>query len=488
MDRKIPILLLLSIGSLFPLFGQTAPNLEFATASGDGNPTGNGPVTSTVISFNKNTNNPGGDTFSLYAPQLKATFTISNMQYNSAASIGSAINNASAPIFPLLNSIGSPANNNFTSSGASTGTGINTGFNRGIGLFVNSSVLSGQSTNGTYQMADLVITFNRPVDNPILHIGGMGGVQGSMGLTAGFEYVSSNIPVTFSRLSGNSNNFMVTSTTIHNTAPTPSTSGANSGSGSVLVTGKGITSLTLRLTMRGSGQQANWQSGTGDQVMMGISLLESNLSITKSVNNPTPKSGTNVIFTLTAQNSGASNNTNVKVTDQLPDGYTFINASTATGSYNNSSGVWTIGNLNDGSSTTLDITTKVNYAGNYTNTANITGDINDPDTSNNSSSSTPNVQTVCYEDKNSVSAGINSKFGITTLKRAGNNTWPTTRNSAHMVLESNNKGFVITRIEKASLGNITNPVEGMIVYDLTDKCLKVFADGVWSCFSKPTCP
>ncbi|UOE41613.1 hypothetical protein MTP09_02960 [Chryseobacterium suipulveris] len=98
-------------------------------------------------------------------------------------------------------------------------------------------------------------------------------------------------------------------------------------------------------------------------------------------------------------------------------------------------------------------------------------------------------QCACHNDPNTSTAGLPVKHGITLLKRAGadNGNWPMLRNSAHTALESNVKGFVITRIATADLPNITNPVEGMMVYDTTAKCLKLFADGVWSCFNTPAC-
>lgn len=104
---------------------------------------------------------------------------------------------------------------------------------------------------------------------------------------------------------------------------------------------------------------------------------------------------------------------------------------------------------------------------------------------------------VCYNNA-STAAGIPSKNGITLLKRAGatNGSWPMNRNSAHTVLESNTKGFVITRMtsDPAQTGaanhinKITAPVEGMMVYDSFAKCLKIYTDNVWKCFSKPDCP
>jgi hypothetical protein len=96
----------------------------------------------------------------------------------------------------------------------------------------------------------------------------------------------------------------------------------------------------------------------------------------------------------------------------------------------------------------------------------------------------------CLEDANTLGAGINTKHGITLLKRAGaeNGNWPMIRKSAHTVLESNSKGFVPTRMATANLTNITNPVEGMMVFDTTEKCLKIYNGTAWKCFITPTCP
>ena len=88
------------------------------------------------------------------------------------------------------------------------------------------------------------------------------------------------------------------------------------------------------------------------------------------------------------------------VNDLLPAGYTFVSAVPAA-QYNSGSGVWTIGNLNSGSSTSLFITATVNPTGPYLNTATIDGGQTDPDASNNTSSvsvtpcaSTPTLSTV----------------------------------------------------------------------------------------------
>lgn len=109
-----------------------------------------------------------------------------------------------------------------------------------------------------------------------------------------------------------------------------------------------------------------------------------------------------------------------------------------------------------------------------------------------------NCITVCYNLVKNTNPGIPVNHGITLLKRAGadNGNWPMNRNSAHTALESNTKGFVITRVATtAALSNISTPVEGMMVYDGEAKCLKIYvvdntvpANTGWKCFSSPACP
>lgn len=104
----------------------------------------------------------------------------------------------------------------------------------------------------------------------------------------------------------------------------------------------------------------------------------------------------------------------------------------------------------------------------------------------------------CYNDPKTTGTTLDTKHGITLLKRAGadgvgtnaglTDNWPIVRKGAFTAMESNSKGFVITRVETANLGLITNPKEGMMVYDITAKCLKIYSDNAWSCFSTPACP
>lgn len=110
-----------------------------------------------------------------------------------------------------------------------------------------------------------------------------------------------------------------------------------------------------------------------------------------------------------------------------------------------------------------------------------------------------NANCACFNSPNTTSAGSDTTHGITLLKRAGGTTpssWPMNRKSAYTVLESNTKGFVITRmtsdpiipVPANHMSKITNPQEGMMVYDTYAKCLKLYDGTAWSCFNTSACP
>jgi len=116
-------------------------------------------------------------------------------------------------------------------------------------------------------------------------------------------------------------------------------------------------------------------------------IPRSDIQLTKTVNNPTPNVGTNVIFTITATNAGPSDAYGVQVTDLLPAGYTYVSSTVSgTTTYNNGTGLWDIEALANTASATLTITAtvKANQVGNYDNTANVTQSYNtDPTPGNN---------------------------------------------------------------------------------------------------------
>jgi uncharacterized repeat protein (TIGR01451 family) len=97
----------------------------------------------------------------------------------------------------------------------------------------------------------------------------------------------------------------------------------------------------------------------------------SNLIVVTRVSNSTPVVGTNVVFTTTVTNGGPAAATAAQVADLLPSGFTVVSAQASSGGYNAASGVWSIGTLANGASSTLVITATVLPTGSYTDTATV---------------------------------------------------------------------------------------------------------------------
>jgi len=122
---------------------------------------------------------------------------------------------------------------------------------------------------------------------------------------------------------------------------------------------------------------------------LNIVATAADVAIAKSVSNTTPAVGTNVTFTVTAQNLGPDATTVLRVNDLLPAGVTFVAAVASVGTYTPGTGVWDIGALALGSTATLQITVKVTGTTPATNTA-TRGSITpvDPNLANDTASST----------------------------------------------------------------------------------------------------
>ncbi|MBB5639363.1 putative repeat protein (TIGR01451 family)/gliding motility-associated-like protein [Pedobacter cryoconitis] len=127
---------------------------------------------------------------------------------------------------------------------------------------------------------------------------------------------------------------------------------------------------------------------TNDTSTVRTVILQNDLSITKTVNVAAPRVNSNVAFTLTVKNNGTFPSTGATVNDLLPAGYTYLPSTPGVGTYNSTTGVWTIGNLAAGGTATFTINAKVLGAGPYANTATVSATEFDANTSNNTATAT----------------------------------------------------------------------------------------------------
>lgn len=112
--------------------------------------------------------------------------------------------------------------------------------------------------------------------------------------------------------------------------------------------------------------------------------LTADLSLTKTMDNPSPSVGATVTFTLQITHQGGEDATNVQVRDVLPSGYTYIASSMTGGDVQDESNaptlVWTINSLLNGNNINLTFQATVNNTGELKNVAEIiASDHTDPD-------------------------------------------------------------------------------------------------------------
>ena len=105
----------------------------------------------------------------------------------------------------------------------------------------------------------------------------------------------------------------------------------------------------------------NTLSNTQDQLDNNASLddLEETIVVTaadlitvKSVDNTTPAEGETITYSISVSNNGTSDATGVSLVDILPNGLAY-SGDNSSGQYNSATGVWTIGALANGATTSL---------------------------------------------------------------------------------------------------------------------------------------
>lgn len=111
------------------------------------------------------------------------------------------------------------------------------------------------------------------------------------------------------------------------------------------------------------------------QTITGTSnLLCADVTLTKTVDNPTPTIGNNVVFTLTASNNTTGSTAgSVSVNDILPAGFTYVSSVPSVGTITGPAPnlTWNLGNLTNGTPRTATITATVKADTHYTNVATI---------------------------------------------------------------------------------------------------------------------
>ena len=112
-------------------------------------------------------------------------------------------------------------------------------------------------------------------------------------------------------------------------------------------------------------------------------VAEADLEIIKLVSDAAPHKGDKITWTIIVTNNGVDDAANVVATDKLPSGVVYV-SDDSNGAYDYKTGIWTVGDLANGESATLNIVALVDTTNaTIVNVANVTSDTYDPNETNN---------------------------------------------------------------------------------------------------------
>ncbi len=172
-----------------------------------------------------------------------------------------------------------------------------------------------------------------------------------------------------------------------------------------LASGSSVT-ITLRVTATLGGEVSNTASVSGDEddpnsgnnsatETTTVELDPADLSLTKE-DEGAVLPGADIVYTITVRNDGPGDATNVQVTDDVPEGTTFVSAVASQGSCAEAGGTVTcdLGSLADVATATVTLTVGTEAAGLVENTATVSAIEPDPNEVDNSDTEITNVVSV----------------------------------------------------------------------------------------------
>ncbi len=159
-----------------------------------------------------------------------------------------------------------------------------------------------------------------------------------------------------------------------------------------------------------------------------VPASSADIQVNNTASNYTPTNGSDVTLTVTVKNNGPSTAQNVTIQEGLNGNYLKYISDTSGGTYNSTTGLWTIGTLNSGATATLNITAQVTTATTIIDTATYTPTTTpDPNSTNNNQTvtlvvpatqtdATNNLTVATTNVSNNQTSGINNTLQTNTSK------------------------------------------------------------------------
>ena len=182
------------------------------------------------------------------------------------------------------------------------------------------------------------------------------------------------------------------------------------------------------------------------------------LEVEKIVNDSNPNYRDMVRWTIIVKNNGPDNAHNVTVEDMLPESLVWV-SDDSQGKYDHNAGIWDIGDLSNGKTVRLNIISRANATGNFTNIASVNASEFDHNPGNNNDSEDVHV----------------NESGDLAIVKSVNNTKPNYLDLVEWTLVASNNG--------------PDKVTSVVVEDVLPKGLELlnytaskgfYDDGVWN--------
>jgi uncharacterized repeat protein (TIGR01451 family) len=249
---------------------------------------------------------------------------------------------------------------------------------------------------------------------------------------------------------------------------------ANGGVASIslVVKAKTVGSVPNTATVRGLQYDADALGAIPGGNNSGTALTTVNpkidLTLTKNVSGAVDV-GQNLTYTLVARNNGPSPATGVTVVDQLPASVTFVSASSTQGSCSDASGTVTcnIGNLAKNATATISLVGNTTVGGTIVNTASVSGNEGELNTSNNNATRSSTVRMInsltftpatlagCKDTVGKVSLNTQAGAGGTTVFLSSNDPLVTVPASVLVPAQTTNVTFPVNTAAVTSNQTVT---------------------------------
>ena len=206
----------------------------------------------------------------------------------------------------------------------------------------------------------------------------------------------------------------------------------------------------------------------------------SDIGLKKVVDNANPFIGKEVVFTITAENFGTNQATDITISEALPSGYVYVASEASAGKYNPTSGIWTIPVLQSKEIQTLKVTAKVKEKGDYLNIVYLTASnpVDNNETNNRAEASIKVKDVIVHNSVSPNGDDLNDYLRIDGLDQYPNNSVEIFNSGGVQIFKTSNYGSNGNVFRGISEGRVTIDKQRGVPTGTYFYILRYEADGI----------